>query len=95
MIADAATFSIPLSARASRPQSLSAYARFIPFSLCDKCISGAGVMAPHHRGRSASVVSQNCRTLWYRVPRLRRSATVPPFDAEHGCGQRSRGTRHH
>jgi hypothetical protein len=28
-----------------------------------------------------------------RVPRLRRSATVPPFDAEHGCKQRSRGTR--
>jgi len=27
-----------------------------------------------------------------RVPRLRRSATVPPFDAEHGCKQRSRGT---
>jgi len=24
---------------------------------------------------------------------LRRSATVPPFDAEHGCKQRSRGTR--
>jgi len=31
--------------------------------------------------------------LWHRVPRLRRSATVPPFDAEHGCKQRSRGTR--
>jgi len=28
-----------------------------------------------------------------RVPRLRRSATVSPFDAEHGCKQRSRGTR--
>ena len=24
---------------------------------------------------------------------MRRSATVPPFDAEHGCKQRSRGTR--
>jgi hypothetical protein len=28
-----------------------------------------------------------------RVPRLRRSATVPLFDAEHGCKQRSRGTQ--
>jgi hypothetical protein len=27
-----------------------------------------------------------------RVPRLRRSATVPSFGAEHGCKQRSRGT---
>jgi hypothetical protein len=24
---------------------------------------------------------------------LRRSATVPPFDAAHGCKQRSRGTK--
>jgi hypothetical protein len=29
------------------------------------------------------------------VPRLRRSATVMPFDADHGCKKRSRGTQHH
>jgi len=37
-----------------------------------------------------ALVVRQLLIMW--VPRLRRSATVPPFNAEHGCKLRSRGT---
>jgi len=49
-----------------------------------------GLSAPVERAveEAVAMILEACR-----VPRLRSSATVPPFDAEHGCKQRSRGTR--